>query len=146
MFEGWPMKIRNEAQRYWPRGEQSLAAIQWTAVFAIAQERLAPAGALLVTERELVVIAEEKEFLSEPPPETPSAEESKAILGGVTTFVPPVRLKDFHVSHQERCGLLVLQVQAAHGVEELKLIFPSDDEMAVSKAMEQMLVSTGPAK
>jgi hypothetical protein len=148
MFEGWPMKIRNEAQRYWPRGQQFLAAIQiqWPAFFAVAQEQLAPASALLVTERELVVIAEEKEFLSERPPETPSAEESKAIFGRVITFVPRVRLKDFHVSHQERCGVLALQVHAAHGGEELKVIFPSDDEMVVSKAMEQMLVSRGPAK
>ena len=29
MFEGWPMKFRNEAQRYWPRGQRLLAAIQW---------------------------------------------------------------------------------------------------------------------
>ena len=53
-----------------------------------------------------------------------------------------------------RCGkrlwteevIVELQVHAAHGGEELKVIFPSDDEMAVSKAMEQMLVSRGPAK
>ena len=32
-FEGWPMKIRNEAQRYWPKGQKFLAAIQWPAVF-----------------------------------------------------------------------------------------------------------------
>ncbi len=33
MFEGWPMKVRNEAQRYWPKGQRFLAAIQWPAVF-----------------------------------------------------------------------------------------------------------------
>src|SRR5215831_12164044 len=26
MLEGWPMKIRNEAQRYWPMGQRFLAA------------------------------------------------------------------------------------------------------------------------
>jgi len=144
MFEGWPMKIRNEAQRYWPMGQRFLAAIQWPAVLGGSLEELAPAGALLVTERELVVISEEKEFAGERPPEARPADESKAIFGGVITFVPRVRLKDFHVSHQERCGVLALQVHAAHGGEELKVIFPSDDEMAVSKAMEQ-LVSRGPA-
>jgi hypothetical protein len=91
-----------------------------------------------------VVISKEKEFAGERPPEARPADESKAIFGGVITFVPRVRLKDFHVSHQERCGVLALQVHAAHGGEELKVIFPSDDEMAVSKAMEQ-LVSRGPA-
>ena len=146
IFEGWPMKVRNEAQRYWPRGQQFLAAIQWPAVFGQPQGELAPAGALLVTERELVVISEEKEFLAERPPETPSAEESKAIFGGIITFVPRVRLTDFHVSHQEGFDVLALQVHAANGGEELKVTFPSDEEMAVSKAMERMLLRRGSAK
>jgi hypothetical protein len=139
MLEGWPMKVRNEAQRYWPRGQRFLAAIQWPAVFGGPQGELAPAGALLVTERELVVISEEKEFLTERPPETPPAEESKAIFGGIITFVPRVRLRDFHVSHRESFGVLALQVHAAHGGEKLEVSFPSDDEMPVTKAMEQML-------
>ena len=93
-----------------------------------------------------MVILEEREFLAERPPETPSADESKAIFGGIITFVPRVRLKKFHVSHQEGSGVLALQVHAAHGEEELKVIFRSDDEMAVSKAMERMLVSRGSTK
>ena len=146
MFEGWPMKVRNEAQRYWPRGQRFLAAIQWPAVFGRSQEELAPAGALLVTERELVVISEEKEFSTERPAEARPAEESKAIFGGIITFVPRVRLKDFHVSHQESLGVLALQVHATHGGEELRVLFPPDDEKVVSKAMEQMLVSRGSVK
>jgi hypothetical protein len=145
-FEGWPMKIRNEAQRYWPRGQQFLAAIQWPAVSGGPQGQLAPAAALLATERELVVILEEREFLTERPPETPSADESKAIFGGIITFIPRVRLKDFHVSHQEGLGVLALQVQVAHGGEELNVMFPNDDEVAISKAMERMLVSRGSTK
>src|SRR6266436_3939913 len=139
MFEGWPMKVRNEAQRYWPKGQRFLAAIRWRAVYGGSQEELAPAGALLFTERELVVISEEKEFLAEHPRETPSAEETKAIFGGIITFVPRIRLKDFHVSHRESLGVLALQVQAAHGGEKLEVTFPSDHEIAVTKAMEQML-------
>src|SRR6266436_2411017 len=146
MFEGWPMKVRNEAQRYWPRGQQFLAAIQWPAVFGGPQGELAPAGALLITERELVVITEEKEFAAESRAEAPSALEPKEIFGGIVTFVPRVRLRDFHVSHQENFGVLALQVHATHGGEELKVIFPSDDEMAVLKAVEQMLLPRGPAK
>ena len=56
MFEAWPMKFRNEAQRYWPRGHRLLAAVQWP----VDQRQLAPAGALLMTERELVLISEGK--------------------------------------------------------------------------------------
>jgi hypothetical protein len=146
MFEGWPMKVRNEAQRYWPRGQRFLAAIQWPAVFGGPQGELAPAGALLITERELVVISEEKEFAAEARAEAPSALEPKEIFGGIVTFVPRVRLRDFHVSHQENFGVLALQVHATHGGEKLEVNFPPDKEKAVSKAMEQMLLPRGPAK
>jgi hypothetical protein len=146
MFEAWPMKIRNEAKRYWPKGQPFLAAIQWPAVFDGPQREFAPAGALLITQRELVVIAEEKEFGAESRPETPSAEEPKEIFGGIITFVPRVRLNDFHVSHQENFGVLALRLHAAHGGEKLEIIFPPDDEIAVSKAMEQLLLSRGSAK
>jgi hypothetical protein len=146
-FEDWPMKIRNEAQRYWPRGQQFLAAIHWQqAAIGGDQKRLVPAGALLATKRELVVISEEEEFLEERSSEAPSIQESKAIFGGIITFVPRVWIKDFHVSHQEGFGLLALQLHSAHGGEELKIIFPSNDEMAVSKAMEQMFPSRDSAK
>ena len=82
MFEGWPMKVRNEAQRYWPRGQRFLAAIQWPAVFGGPQGELAPAGALLITERELVVIEEELGYA----------------LGAEDYFVKPVRVHFFHLN------------------------------------------------
>jgi hypothetical protein len=110
-----------------------------------SKQQLAPAGALLITERELVVIAEEKAFAAESP-EAPSAVEPKQISGGIITFVPRVRLKGFHVSHQEGFGVLTLQVRAEHVGQNLEINFPSDDEKAVSKAMEQMLLSRGSAK
>jgi hypothetical protein len=50
------------------------------------------------------------------------------------------------VSHQENFGVLALQAHSAHGGEKLEIMFPSDDEMAVSKAMEQLLLSRTPAK
>jgi hypothetical protein len=46
---------------------------------------------------------------------------------------------EFQVSHQDRLGVLSLQVNGAHGAEKLEIAFPSNDEAAVSKAMEQML-------
>jgi hypothetical protein len=146
IFEGWPMKIRNEAQRYSPRGQRFLAAMQWPAIFDASGKQLAPAGALLISEREFVTIAEEKAFSSESPAKAPSEEEPKEIFGGIVTFVPRVRLKEFHVSHQESFGVLTLEVHAAHGAEKLEVIFPSDNEKAVSKAMEQMLLTKGSAK
>jgi hypothetical protein len=59
MFENWPMKFRNEARRYWPRGQRLLAALRWPAVYGASKHETAPAGALLVTGRELVLISDE---------------------------------------------------------------------------------------
>jgi hypothetical protein len=163
MFEAWPMKFRNEAHRYWPRGQRLLAAIQWPA----DQRLLAPAGALLMTERELVLISEGKksstelspEASAEEPKETPSTlvpdkavnpTETPSVPGNVyefaeiITFVPRVRLEGFQMSHQES-GVLTLQLGAAEGGEKLEITFPSDHENAVMKGMEQMLPPRGSA-
>ena len=126
------MNLRFEAKRYWPKGQRLLTAIQWPAIFDGFQRELAPAGALLVTARELVLISEEKRS---PRQFTGDLHE----FGGIITFFPRVRLADFHVSHHERFGVLALQMHAAHGGEKLEIIFPSEDEKAVSKAMEQVL-------
>jgi hypothetical protein len=71
-FENWPMKFRNEVKRYLAKGGRSLVALQWPAVVGEFQRQLAPAGALAITERELVIISDERES----PAETP-AEETK---------------------------------------------------------------------
>ena len=141
MFQAWPMKIRNEAHRFSPRGQRFLAAVQWPAIFGGADRQPAPAGALLITERELVVISEEKSASAE----SSSAEELKEKFGGTITFVPRVGLTDFHVSHQESFDVLALELHAAHGGQKLEIIFPSDEEKAIRKAMEQMLLSQGTA-
>src|SRR5580704_3702704 len=163
MFEGWPMKFRNEAQRYCPKGQRLLAAIQWPA----NQRQLAPAGALLMTERELVLISEGKKSSAElspvaskeeakeipsaqvtakavNPTETPSVPGNDYEFAEIITFVPRVRLADFQVSHQES-GVLTLQLRASQGEEKLEITFPSDHENAVLKGMEQMMLSRNSA-
>ena len=165
MFEAWPMKFRNEAQRYWPRGQRLLAAIQWPA----DQRQFASAGALLMTERELVLISEGKKSSAELSPAASSAEETKetpptpvppeavnptetpSVPGNVyefaeiITFVPRVRLAEFQVSHQES-GLLTLQLRTSQGGEKLEINFPSDHENAVLKGMELMSLSRNSSK
>ena len=165
MFETWPMKFRNEAQRYRPRGQRLLAAIQWPA----DQRQFASAGALLMTERELVLISEGKKSSAELSPAASSAEETKetpptpvppeavnptetpSVPGNVyefaeiITFVPRVRLAEFQVSHQES-GLLTLQLRTSQGGEKLEINFPSDHENAVLKGMELMSLSRNSSK
>src|ERR1700693_1810983 len=157
---GRPLGGVADVQTAGPRGQRMLAAIQWPA----NQRQLAPAGALLMTERELVLISEGKKSSAELSPIDSSAEEPKETsptpmppnavnpietpsvpvnvyeFADIITFVPRVRVADFQVSHQEN-GVLTLQLQASQGGEKLEITFPSDHEDAVSKGMEQMMLS-----
>jgi hypothetical protein len=138
IFEAWPTKFRMEAQRSRPKGQRLLAAVWWPAIFGGFQRELCPAGALLATKRELVLILEQKTS-----PLQQSGDLHK--FGAVITYFPIVRLAELHVHHQERFGVLALQAHATHGGEKLEIIFPSDYEMAISKAVEQVRASTGGA-
>ena len=133
-FETWPIKFRCEAERYCPKGQRLLTAVQWPAILGGFKRELGPAGALLVTPREVVLISEEKrsprQFTGD-----------LHAFGGIVTFFPRVRLADFHVSHHEQFGVLALQVRASHGGEKLEIIFPSQDERAVLKVLEEVMGS-----
>ena len=137
LFESWPIKFRAEAQRYRPKGQSLLAAIQWPAIFGGYSRELCPAAALLITSRELVLISEEKTS-----PRQHVGDDYT--FGAIITYFPVVRLEDFHVGHEERFGVLELRVHARHGGEKLEIIFPADRERAVSKAMEQVLIHAAP--
>jgi hypothetical protein len=134
-FETWPIKFRAETERYRPTGQRLTAAIHWPAIFDGFQREIAPAGALLVTQRELVLVSEEKQSPRQHAGDIHG-------FGGVITYFPLARLADFHVSHHERFGVLALEVHAAHGGETMEIILPSAEEKTVSKAMEQAVCPT----
>jgi hypothetical protein len=124
--ESWPWKFRADVQRYRPAGQSILAAVQWPAVNAAFERELSPAGALLVADRELVLMSE--------------GDGSPLQSGAIITYFPVARLADFHVGHHGRFGFLALQVHAAHGGEMLEIMFPPGCEQAVSEGMEHVLV------
>jgi hypothetical protein len=78
MLADWPLKFRNEAKRYRPSDQRLLRAVRWPAIVDELQRQIAPTGALLITERELVVISEEKSSSAELSPEAPSGEEQES--------------------------------------------------------------------
>jgi len=134
LFDDWSFKFRIEAERYWPKGQRLLAAVEWPAVVGGFRRELSAAGALLVTERELVVISEEKHS-----PRQLSGDDHE--FGGIITYFPLVRLADFKIRTQEYFSVLALEVHAAHGGETLEIIFPSGFGSHVAKAMESILLS-----
>jgi hypothetical protein len=126
MTESWPWKFRADVQRYRAQGQTISAAVQWPAVSAAFQRELAPAGALLVTDRELILISE--------------ADAGPVHSGTIITYFPVARLADFHVGHHGRFGFLALQVHATHGGEKLEIMFPPSREQAILRGMEHVLV------
>jgi hypothetical protein len=153
LFENWPLKFRNEAKRYRPSGQRLLAAVRWTAIFDQFQRQIAPAGALLITEREMVVISDEREIrqpIEATSSETildPAIEKTETDRDNLPadvyefsesiTFIPRVRLASFQVHHQDQFCVLALQVHGLHGGAKLEINFPSQDDKAVLKALEQ---------
>src|SRR6516225_12430621 len=60
IFENWPIEFRSAALRYRLKSQKILAALRWPSVVDGFLRPLCPGGALLVTERELVLISQER--------------------------------------------------------------------------------------
>jgi hypothetical protein len=130
----WPLKFRLEAERYRPKGQRLTTATRWTCLNGELEDTLSPSGALLITERELVFISEQKAF-----PRQHVGDLHK--FGGIITYFPLIRLSDFHINHHGHFGALSLLVRAPHGSEKLEIAFPSDREKAVQKTMQLAMKS-----
>ena len=130
----WPLKFRLEGERYCPKGQRLTTATRWTSLNNEFDDALCPSGALLITERELVFISEQKVF-----PRQHAGDLHK--FGGIITYFPLIRLSDFNISHHGNFGVLALLIIAAHGSEKLEIVFPSDREKAVQKTMQLALQS-----
>jgi hypothetical protein len=129
LLDGWPAEFRNAALRYLPNDRHLVSAIRWPAASSGFKRELAPAGALLLTARELEFIAEK------PLPWMRLREQQK--LGIIITYFPLIRLAQFNISHHERFSILGLEMHASHGGEKLEIVFPSEHEQSVLKLMEQ---------
>jgi len=124
-----PEPLRGALVESFPSGEPARLLVHAPA-FATEEEK-SPATVLAVTNNGWLVASET---------------EGGGAAVEKSNFSETLYLELNHVSHHEGSGVLALQVHAAHGGEELKIIFPSDDETAVSKAMEHMLLRREPEK
>jgi hypothetical protein len=132
-IKNWPFKFRNIAAEYLPRGGRLSSAVYWETIYGGFDREIAPAGALICTERELVVVAEEKA------PMWQSREESQDKYGEIITYFPLRCLADYRIIEQHQFDILSLEVHARHGGEQLKLIFPPEQRESVKALMETCL-------
>jgi hypothetical protein len=128
----WPLKFRLEAERYLPKRQRLITATRWTNLNNEFDYALCPSGALLITERELVSISEQKAYPRQHPGDLHK-------FGGIISYFPLIHLSDFHISHHGHFDVLELLIHAPHGSEKLEIPFPADREKAVFKTMQLAL-------
>jgi hypothetical protein len=126
VLEGWPLRFRNAVPESIPHGHRLLGAAQWPAVEGGFGRELAPAAALLATNREVVLISEEQSW--------GSGRESK--YGTIVTHFPLVRLARHELHPHARFMILDLEMHASHGGGKLQIIIPTGWAERVSRVME----------
>lgn len=127
----WPMKFYNDIRKYAGQEEALIAATQWPAISAGFGRELTPATAMALTERDLVIIAEEKASGWFQPRDDPR-------YGRTVTYFPLARLGKHEMSLQDRVGFLVLKAHAEHGDEKLEILFPPEKEPELSEFMSRV--------
>jgi hypothetical protein len=132
-IKNWPLKFRNIAAEYLPRGGRLSSGVYWETLYGGFGREIAPAGALICTERELVLVAEEKT------PVWQSREERHDKYGEIITYFPLRCLSDYRLIEQDQVDILSLEVHARHGGEQLKVIFPSEQREGIKALMETCL-------
>ena len=126
----WPLKFRNFAIMYVPEKSQLLDGVYWKEIRGSFNRELGPAAALLLTDRHIVLIAEEKgagwfQFRHHPK------------HGAVMTYLPVDRLADFHIKERRRFCILELEGYENHGREKIEVMIPTDRQEAVSRLIEK---------
>jgi hypothetical protein len=126
----WPLKFQNVSITYTPRGSRLVDGVYWNAIYGRFRRELSPATALLLTDRHIILIAEEKStswFRSK----------REARYGEIITYFPLNRLAKFQFDPQHRFNILELEGHTEHGGEKLEIVFPFDREEAVLRVMEK---------
>lgn len=134
-LESLPLKFRNAITHYLPEPQRLRAAVHWPAVRSGFGRELTPAGGLLLTDREVVLISDEKSL------SLVRAAEQK--LGTIITWFPLIRLARFEVSQHGRVSIVRLEVHAGHGGESLEILFAPECADAVTRLLKQSVVPMG---
>jgi hypothetical protein len=131
-LDDWPLKFLNAALRYLPPRHCLREAVHWPAVYGKWHRELAPVAALLLTDRAVLLISEEKAKWWQ-------RFREGAKYGQITTYIPLVRLAHFGLCEREGFGLLGMEIGTSRGKEELHVPVPLAQVSAISRFMELAL-------
>jgi hypothetical protein len=136
VFSGWAYKLWNFSIIYLPKNSRVVDGVCWEEMRGGFGRELAPAAAVLVTDRHVVVIAEEKtgrwfQF------------GHRAKYGAIITYFPLKRLSEFRIESHPRLCILELHGYENHGAERLDIIFPTGQREAVFRVMAKANLAEG---
>jgi hypothetical protein len=104
MLQHWPLKYQNYAVIYMPRGSSLRAAVHWDTLRGAFGRELGPSAALLLSDRHLVLIAEEKSVGR-------FGFRREAKYGGIISYIPRQRLVRYEITERRRVRSLALELR-----------------------------------
>jgi hypothetical protein len=134
-----PLKFRNAVLEYVPQGRQILFTTHWPTLIGGFRRELAPAAVLALTERELMLITEDKPrrwFESQKGPKH----------ANIATYLPLARLAQHRFGRHPKFCLLELETHVSRGGEVFEIMFPSEHESKVAECMERAAAVTAAAQ
>jgi hypothetical protein len=130
MLQHWPLKYQNYAVIYMPRGSSLRAAVHWDTLRGAFGRELGPSAALLLSDRHLVLIAEEKSVGR-------FGFRREAKYGGIISYIPRQRLVRYEITERRRVRSLALELRVGETAEKLELLLPIEKCTEVLRLMEQ---------
>jgi hypothetical protein len=130
MLQHWPLKYQNYAVIYMPRGSSLLAAAHWDTLRGAFGREIEPSAALLLSDRHLVLIAEEKSVRR-------FGFGRDAKYGGIITYIPRQRLVRREITERRRACGLILELRIGGTTEKLELSFPIEKCAEVLRLVQQ---------
>jgi len=129
-----PYKFRNAVPRFTPVGQQILTVEYWPALYGrkmrFFQYEVVPEGVLVLTDRELMLLSEEKTWSW-----TRIARQPKH--GYIVTHCPLSRLADFWITEHDQLITLQLEMRVPNGCGPVGFDLSPEQRTAVVALMER---------
>ena len=135
-LDSLPLKFCNAVVEFIPMGQRVLGLVHWPAVLGrklkIFRRELSPEAVLVLTERELLFISEEKAWSWIRPDRVQK-------YGSIVTHCPLSRVEAVELSEHESLDTIDVEIRANEAGEKLKIDFPREQKAKVSAFIELAL-------
>jgi hypothetical protein len=136
-FSDWPQKFQNLSIIYTPPEERLVDGAYSRPIYGLLTEK-APATAILLTERHIIVIAEEKSRRW-----FPSRKAAK--YGGTMSYIPKRRVAQWEVIENNRIDLHLITLSGNKGVGRFEVLFSPEKRSDAGRISEEVVIRSTPA-